>query len=65
MCCCYNGTSAFVDKLPSADCQCKTSFRGNDIKLAVTLAVIVLVPTLLASLYLGGQLWVSPYKKPR
>jgi hypothetical protein len=65
VCCCYNGTSAFVDKLPSTDCGCKTSFRGSDIKLAITLAVMVLVPTLLASLYLGGQLCISPYKKAR
>lgn len=65
VCCCYNGTSGFVDMQPASDCTCKNNIKSSDVKIGVTLAVIVLVPTLLASSYFSGVLGISPYKKIR
>ena len=65
VCCCYNGTSGFVDMQPSADCTCKNNIKSSDVKIGISLAVIVVVPTLLAGSYFSGLLWISPYKKIR
>ena len=54
-----------MDYLPTSDCQCSRQVNGTDVKLAVVLAVIAIVPSLLASLYFNGQLCISPYKQPR
>ena len=50
---------------PASDCTCKNNIKSSDVKIGVTLAVIVLVPTLLASSYFSGILGISPYKKIR
>lgn len=63
VCCCFTGSSAFINYRPTSDCTCDRKFDSGELKLAAVLAVIVVVPTLLASCYLGGQLWISPYRK--
>lgn len=50
---------------PATDCTCKNNIKSSDVKIGVALGIIVLVPTLIASCYFNGLLWVSPFKKVR
>ncbi len=47
-----------------AGCECKKTFSKNEVFLAIVLAVICAVPTILASCYFSGQCPLSPYRLP-